>query len=34
MKRVIFTEFETEHMMYNHQPSFDKFIKEVTNFIK
>tara|TARA_A100001015_G_scaffold122303_1_gene135579 strand:+ start:31 stop:1533 length:1503 start_codon:yes stop_codon:yes gene_type:complete len=34
MKRVIFSEFEAGHMMYNHQPSFDKFIKEVTNFIK
>ena len=34
MNRVIFSEFEAGHMMYNHQPSFDKFIKEVTNFIK
>ena len=34
MDRVIFSEFEAGHMMYNHQPSFDRFLKEVTEFIK
>ena len=34
MSRVIFSEFESGHMMYNHQPSFDKFLNEVTSFVK
>ena len=34
MSRVIFSEFESGHMMYNHQPSFDKFLNEVTSFLK
>ena len=34
MERVIFSEFEAGHMMYNHQPSFDRFLKEVNNFLK
>ena len=34
MDRVIFSEFEAGHMMYNHQPSFNRFLKEVTDFIK
>ena len=34
MSRVIFSEFESGHMMYNHQPSFDKFLNEVTGFVK
>ena len=34
MNRVIFSEFESGHMMYNHQPSFDRFLEEVTEFIK
>ena len=34
MDRVIFSEFEAGHMMYNHQPSFDRFLNEVTEFIK
>ena len=33
MSRVVFSEFEAGHMMYNHQPSFDRFLKEVRNFI-
>ena len=33
MSRVVFSEFEAGHMMYNHQPSFDRFLKEVNNFI-
>ena len=32
--RVKFTEFEGGHMMYNHQPSFDKFLNEVRDFVK
>ena len=31
--RVVFSEFEAGHMMYNHQPSFDRFLKEVNKFI-
>ena len=31
MSRVVFSEFEAGHMMYNHQPSFDRFLKEVRN---
>ena len=31
--RVRFSEFEGGHMMYNHQPSFDKFLNEVRNFV-
>ena len=34
MDRVIFSEFEAGHMMYNHQPSFNRFLNEVTDFIK
>ena len=34
MSRVIFSEFESGHMMYNHQHSFDKFLNEVTSFVK
>ena len=34
ISRVIFSEFESGHMMYNHQPSFDKFLNEVTSFVK
>jgi carboxypeptidase C (cathepsin A) len=33
INRVIFSEFEAGHMMYNHQPSFDRFLKEVNEFI-
>ena len=33
MSRVVFSEFEAGHMMYNHQPSFDRFLKEVNTFI-
>ena len=33
MSRVVFSEFEAGHMMYNHQPSFDRFLKEVNEFI-
>tara|TARA_B100001142_G_scaffold154459_1_gene154898 strand:- start:2 stop:589 length:588 start_codon:yes stop_codon:yes gene_type:complete len=33
MSRVVFSEFEAGHMMYNHQPSFDRFLKEVREFI-
>ena len=33
MDRVVFSEFEAGHMMYNHQPSFDRFLKEVREFI-
>ena len=33
MSRVVFSEFEAGHMMYNHQPSFDRFLKEVRSFI-
>ena len=31
--RVKFSEFEGGHMMYNHQPSFDKFLNEVRDFV-
>jgi hypothetical protein len=31
--RVKFSEFEKGHMMYNHQPSFDKFLKKLRNFV-
>ena len=34
MSRVIFSEFESGHMMYNHQPSFHKFLNEVTSILK
>ena len=34
ISRVKFTEFEGGHMMYNHQPSFDKFLNEVRDFVK
>jgi len=33
INRVIFSEFEAGHMMYNHQPSFNRFLKEVNEFI-
>ena len=33
MSRVVFSEFEAGHMMYNHQPSFDRFLKEIRSFI-
>jgi len=33
MSRVVFSKFEAGHMMYNHQPSFDRFLKEVNEFI-
>ena len=31
--RVKFSEFEGGHMMYNHQPSFDKFLNELRDFV-
>jgi carboxypeptidase C (cathepsin A) len=34
MDRVILSEFEAGHMMYNHQTSFDRFLNEVLDFIK
>ncbi len=33
MSRVVFSEFEAGHMMYNHQPSFERFLQEVRDFI-
>ena len=32
--KIKFTEFEAGHMMYNHQPSFDQFLKETREFVK
>ena len=31
--RVKFSEFEGGHMMYNHQPSFDRFLNELRDFV-